>query len=323
MQPEVPNGASLICFRDAALSDVRRYKDLYGDKYAEPVSKYLGAAAACAVTNRDSSIAVGTLFPQLLTIISKFEFGFISSLGKGSHTDSAAIHGYASTDPSISGNPPTAIEFVNVFTGGQKYAPQGVRKNAGDWAIYIDDNKDTNRKTNEELRKKHSPLVIEMTSYTFKRSTGDSLSQSDKNRILEGLQKAIAGALEDEAFETWSESDIKARTGKASGELADQIASNMSYGAMGSPVKLGRMVLVLMNEKRPRCTAGGQGAMAAYILYTQPLPDVKTDYGGIGLIIAGVGSCRRSSATTRTYIRGLIESANDQLLKALESNQIR
>ena len=140
--PEVKVGASLVCFRSADLDDITLYKTNHGEEFDAPISKYKSAAAACPVSNGDSADAQLTLFPVLLWSIARFEFGFITGLGKKRPPDSYIVHGYAATDPTISGNAPSAIEFVYAITGATMNSPASEQKTVGTWVVDIDEDEE-------------------------------------------------------------------------------------------------------------------------------------------------------------------------------------
>lgn len=319
LMPEVPTGATLVCFREAALPDVRLYQEQYGETFAPLVSRYLASASKCSSSNGDSSSAPPTAFPPLLTFIARFDFGFITLLGKERLTDSSAIHGYAATDPSIGGGAPSAIEFFNLFVGAATYVRAGVRRTVGTWIAYIDDNARADRDANEEFRKRGAQMMIDTTTYNLERRTTATLTHGEKLALLEDFQEAIVSTLKDEGFKLVSDAELKEKSGRTSEETIAEISKNMAFGAKDMPVKLGPVFFVLVNERQPQCARNGNGAMAAYLMSTQPIPDVRSDYGSVGLILAGLGTCgRASSPVTRTYVKDLIDGANDELLKALE-----
>ena len=319
--PEVSTGATLVCFRAAALPEVQIYKEQYGESFAPLASKYLASASKCSASNGDSSSAAPTAFPSLLAYISRFEFGFITLLGKERLTNSSVIHGFAATDSSIGSGAPSALEFFNLFVGAAEYVRAGERKSVGTWIAYIDDNKAADKTANEEFRKRGAPLLLDTHSYNLERRTTTTLSHDAKLALLEKFQKAIASTLKDEGFKLISDSELKEKTGRTSKDTIAEISKNMPFGTKDMPVKLGPVILVLVNERRPQCSHSGDGAIAAYLMSTQPIPDVRSDYGSVGLIFAGLGTCSRvSSINTRTYMKGLIDGANDELLMALERN---
>jgi hypothetical protein len=156
--------------------------------------------------------------------------------------------------------------------------------------------------------------------YDLERRTTDSVPQERKLAMVEQLQRVIVKALEDEGFIAMSESELRTHTGKGSAELIEEVMKKMPFGRrQGSAVKPARNIFFLINEKRPRCTRDGAGAMGAYVFATQPLQDVRSDFGSIALMIVGFGECARSTTgPTRTYMNGLIEEATNQLSSRLQ-----
>lgn len=314
--------ASLVCFRSASISDIKLYKEQYGQKFAEPVSNYLSAAAACHASNGDTSQAERLSLPWLLSLVSRFDFGFVTLLGKKRLSDSEVVHGYATTDPSIQGATPSALEFVYVTVDNPRYSPDAQRKKAGDWVVLIDDSKGANDFINQEWRKRGAPLTIDMTHYTLERRTTVSVAQDTKLALIKRLQTAIAESLEEEGYEAISDDDIMAKTGKSTTETLGEVTKRMPFGTRDAPRgTLGPTMLILLNERRPRCTKDGAGAMSAFLASGQPIPQVASDYGSVGLMLLSMGACARSTtASTRTYIRGIIDEATEKLLKTLQMN---
>lgn len=319
-RPRVKTGASLVCFRPAAAEDIKQYKRQHDEgKLRVPVSNYLSAASACRASKGDSSAARATTFPALLLHISSFELGFITPLGRDRLSDGSVLHAYAPTDPSLAGAPPSAIEVVYLIAGAPVYSPATKTVKVGDWTVRVDHSKEQEEAFNREMRKKRAPLMIDMTTFDLESATTANPPISARLSFINDLQKAIQRSLEDEGFETQSESKIRAATGKSPAEMVEEISRSIPFGARrNSPVKMAPTLIFLLNERRPQCARGGDGAMAAYLMAVQPVPDVRSDYGDVGLIILGMGACARSTTTsTRNYIDGLIDEATTQLVATL------
>jgi hypothetical protein len=319
---DVKNSAELVCFRSADEADIKLYKEQYKEKYAAAEKKYLSAAAACSASNGDSADAPATILPPLLSLVSRLEFGFITSLGRERPSHSAVVHGYATTDPEISGNAPSALEFVYLIANAPKYSSTSEQKRVGSWLIQIDEDEDFDEYFNQEARRRRMPMMIDSTSYHLERQTEASVSQNAKLVLTEKLQRAIAKSLEDEGFETISGAKLKADTGMDSAEMVEEITKRMPFGTRQKPlIRLGSTLLILSNEQRPKCTQERTGgAMGVYLAVNQPVPEVTSDFGGVMLMIVGLGECARPQLTsTRTYINGLIEESTSQLLATLQT----
>lgn len=93
-----------------------------------------------------------------------------------------ATHGYASTDPSLSGSIPDAFEFVDVFTG-RTYEPEGPGEQVGNWHVRFDDLAQVNVEMAKLLRKSNVPARLKVIDWGLRRS-GHSFSNVKKMRSL-------------------------------------------------------------------------------------------------------------------------------------------
>lgn len=317
-----PGSAStLVCFRSADISDITNYKQNYQENFAAREMNYLAAAKRCRASNGDSTNAQPTLFPPQLTFISRFEFGFITGLGRERPPASSIMHGYASTDSKISGGAPRAIEFVYVIVGGAYRRQAAEERVVGNWVVRVDDSTEFEASFNREAQRRGNRVSIDATLYELeRRGTTTPTSQSAKLALGGDLQRAIARILEEEGFETMSETRLRAETGMGTKEMLEKIGQRMPFGSrQGAGGKLGPTILILLNQRRPRCTDNGAGAIGAFLMAIQPVPDVASDFGVVGFTVMGVGACSRTAAgSTRTYISGLIEEATREVLTALQ-----
>jgi hypothetical protein len=74
-------------------------------------------------------------------------------------------------------------------------------------------------------------------------------------------------------------------------------------------------IYAFLNEHRPRCTNNQLGAVVAFIVLAEPHSTVPSDYGGIVLLILGMGECGMPSSTTKRYINEPGPNATDAILK--------
>lgn len=310
-------GAAITCFRSARLADIKFYKENYKDRFADLVSKYQVSASKCTVTNGNATVAVPTTFPPLLTFISTFEFGFISPLGEDRRTDSFVQHGYASTAPSIAGEAPSALEYVYLLIGTTPYASNDKKQTIGDWVVNVDESEEADKEFSKEFRKRNIPMIINSTSYHLENLAGSNYSLSEKLKLIDGLQNVIVKGYEDEGFEEMSDDYLKSETGRNRDELITDFAKLIPYGT-AVPMKLGRTIHILMNEKRPSCTRNGAGVVGVYLFSFQPVSEVESDFGDIVIMVAGIGDCSKSlRASTTTYMKGLVEVATELVTSEL------
>lgn len=308
----VETGAVLTCFRSATLSDIQEYKEQFATEFANKVTEYLAAAAACGASNGDSTHAQQTQFAPFLRYVSNFEFGFIAGLGADRPSSSSVVHGYASIDPEVE-EASSALEFVYFITDAPKYAPSGERRSVGDWIITIDDAMPADKAFNANAK-----ILANLTSYSIDLHTNRGVSQSEKLAHLERWQRAVANTLEAEGFQLLSDGDLKAYTGMSGKEMLDKSTTLLPFGSRQSAaVKWAPTLLVLLNVERPRCTNAG-GVIGAYVMTMEPIPDVASDFGDVSLFLVGLGSCSHSSnSSTRKYFKGLIDETTTDLINSL------
>jgi len=58
--------------------------------------------------------------------------------------------------------------------------------------------------------------------------------------------------------------------------------------------------------------------MGVYLISFQPTPEVKSDFGELGVFIGGFGECSRFKSSTDTYMEELNELVKDQILRTLK-----
>jgi hypothetical protein len=317
-----PQGAALTCFRAASDADIKTYKREYDEKFKARVTSYLAAASACSVSNHDSSPSQPTTFPPLLNFVSRFDFGFITPLGQAQPPDSSVVHGYATTDPTLVGDAPTALEFVYVLTGMPPYGADYQFEIIGKWKVTIDPATLTTEGFNAEAKKSRAPIWMTTRAFSFKQNTTVATALSSKISNLTKLQGAIAHSLGYEGFDTMPDDELKAYTGMTPRQMVEKVTRDtVPFGqSRNAPVKLVENFKFLMNSKRPRCAKDSKGAIGAFVMASEPEDGVASDFGGVAVMIIGLGACSRTTITsTREYMDGLVEVVRDEVRTQLAS----
>lgn len=313
-------GATLDCVRRAELLEVAAFKQEFREKGSSRAIEYMEVASKCEVTNANTTVAPPTTFSPLLAVIAKPEIAFVSPIGKGRQTDSYIQHGFASTDPTISGNAPAAIEFVSILVGGATYSPNEEKRQIGDWIVRTDRAKEMNSALNEFYKKNNVPAFADGALYTLQNTGNSPTTQSAKIAFLRRLQAAIVRGLEVEGFEDMPDSEFVAKAGKSRADFGAAMVNNMPYGRRhwltgDAP----GYIHILFNTSRPACTETG-GVFATYLMSINPLPDVETDFGSLIVMTAGIGRCSRTTlSSTKTYMDGIAKLTRGRLLAQLNS----
>jgi hypothetical protein len=318
VQSHVGTAAELVCFRAASSNDVHEYKEQYKDKFAAPVSHYLREASACSASNGDSAAAARTLFPTLLSFVSRYEFGFILGLGKETPIRSSVLHGYATVDATIDNNDQQAIEFVYLLVSASDVKSE-VRKNVGNWIVSIDNSDEFESGFTAEFRRGHIPVFVDFTFFAIERARSAVKPIGTKLDLIADWQQVIAHTLEEEYFEVVSDDDLHEKTGMISKDIIATISRNQPFGHRDdSPIKFGSQLTIMINESRPVCTRNDNGATVASIFSIQPVPQVVDDYGGVVLGLLGLGACGKRTGPTKTFVEELIKESTTQLFQIME-----
>jgi hypothetical protein len=310
--------ADVTCFRAASLRDIQAYKEQYAERFARIESQYLAAAQKCAVSGGDSSNSAPVLFPPVASMLARFQLGFSASLGSGRPSDSSIFHGYGETDPEIRTSAPSAIEVVSVIVNSPaRHSVPVNSRTVGDWLLQVDDTATLEREMNERYARADPPMRFSVIGYNLAREGPHGMTASAKLSVTGSLHDSIAEELQADGFEQLSESELRRQTGKSSEELVRDITRNsVPFGSRDHSVKFSNSFRMLLKETGLSCTRRGRGAVAAYLMGTQPFAGVQRDFGDILLIVARMGACSANSEA-RSYVKGLLDGATEDILGAL------
>lgn len=308
----VKKGAFLSCFRSASKEDVEKFKESYKDDFVEPASRYMSAAAQCRTSNGDSSYAPASLFPPVLALISRYEFGYVVGLGKGNPADANVIHGYASLDPALSAFGRGAIEFVNFNVGTVSDEKKAAPLSIGEWLVTIDEMVPMTDAMNEELRKRKLPVKFDGIAFELNQNeSSPRMDDTGKLHNLESLQDALTDFLIEEGFERMSDSVLEEEAGFSAQDFVAEVTKRLPFGS-NRRVTIHDKFNVLLRESPPSCARSGKGAMGAYVFAIRPAPLVKSDFGEVSVMIIGIGACSSHSRRQRTYVEGLTAGLKEQ-----------
>jgi len=307
---------SVTCVRPASAEDISDYKNSYQNGPQQRTYDYLEEAAACTASNGGATFAAPTLLPRLAGLISKYEFGFISPIGKGRKPNSYVMHGYSTT---ASNQPPGGIEYVFVLTNGNfpAYEDREILK-IGDWEVEID-REGFNEIFNEWLDNQSVPAHSKSIIFNISNSGFAARTMSQKKDSLSEISHKITRNFIAENFSPIPEKSIPEATREAISEMFDK---SMPLGFQGIPLgEFERKFKILINEKRPSCTNSNKGAIGAYSFIQYPRPNIKSEYGSIAITIAGMGKCADfSRGSTETYIDGLLDIAAETIRTTYEQH---
>lgn len=307
---------SVTCLRPASAEDISNYKNSYPNGPKQKTYDYLEEAAACTVSNGGATFAAPTLLPPLVVLISKYEFGFISPIGKGREINSYVTHGYSTT---ATNQTPDAIEYVSVLMNGSSpnYEDREILK-IGDWEVEIDRER-FDEMLNEWLDNQSIPAQSKSIIFNISNTGSIARTMSQKKDGLSEISHKITRSLNKEKFSTVPEESIPEATREAFSEVFDK---SIPLGFQGIPLgEFERKFNLLLNKKRPICTNNNKGAIGAYSFLQYPRPNIKSEYGSITIMIVGMGKCAEfSRSSTETYIDGLLDIATETIRTNYDHN---
>jgi hypothetical protein len=316
VQKQEGSTSDLTCFRAATVTDLELFKREYASKYAKAENAYTEAARKCSDSTGDAAVAPATTFPSLLAFVSRFELGFITSLGARRFSNNSIVHGFARTDREAGTNLPSALEFVYMLVNASDPDSNVERRTVGDWIIGVDKAVELEKQLNEQFSNSRTPIRLKLRTYALERQNAPAMSDDAKLGLISQLHVALARSFRQEGFREIPASKIRETTGKSPEEFFQQANSSVPFGNRGL-IRLAPSVKVLVNEEPRACPAGRDGAIVIYLFGTHPIKDVQKDFGNVAVSVAGFGACSRGSKATRTYTEGLLDDATEEVLGAL------
>lgn len=310
----VGTSTSLVCFRAAALDDVKTYKTRYGEGQAAAEQRYLNAAAACPVSAGDAARVPGTMLSNYLAEIAAFELGFGMRIRDAGDGEGFVVHGYAETDPDLRGDIPSALEFVSFSTGAKSMlekekVSEEVRQ-AGTWTLRIEDDAPMVQAFEEVMRKQHLDARMRSMTFRLEKRRGDRAAD-DKDILLRTSGRTILRYLSDEGFERVSSARLKTLTGRSKSDMLALFSQNLPYG-LRKNYNLDADFDFLFHDHVPACGKTDAGAVGANVLRLPGRAGIGSDYGSIGLMLFAVGDCARRQSVHK-YMTGLLGGAGEAL----------
>lgn len=301
----IPN---LTCVRPADSSVI---VDHFNDKHMSEGALYMAKASTCGA-GVDSSVAVPTLMPPLLNYISKFEFGYLRSLGNSVPVSAQMQHGYASLDPSLNLDGEKAIEYVSMFSGGV-IEPSGIDRRVGDWVINVDNAPSMSSELNKMSQ---GNAFFNSVELSFRRSMGSGPVAQSKIELMSAWNDKVVDHLKEEGFEVIPESKLKLADGKDFKSAIKEIELGKPYGLRNiSLFDSNYSYKLMLSKDAPPCTWDQKGIMMGVVMAHEPKPGQETDYGSISLLVIGVGACSQNSSSSRKYIDTLVPDIAESVVE--------
>lgn len=314
------NITDLLCFRPARASDIAQYKEHNTQEpLASLVNKYKADSAKCPTSNATSADAQRTLSPPIINAAAKFDFGFVLPLGRGRMTYSRVLHAFATIAPGIATPQLDAVEYIYFYRGSPEASSENVIE-IGPWALGSNQasEKAWSSAVEEGYRTQGATAFMDNWIVSIEKRDGVAFSDADKRAFLNGLEDALGRSLVQSGFEPVTANDLTA-AGTSIAGIREQAVKSMGFGKLGLINILERMGL-FESKRSPLCTSMG-GSIIAIVIAFGPTPNVQSEFGGIALVIAGVGQCGLRAGATKALSVSAMKGARDALISALRTSQ--
>jgi hypothetical protein len=312
-----PGGRELTCFRGVDKIILRDYADKYDSVYRTAAVKYLDASAHCALANGDAAAAPSSLFPPILDSVAKPRFGFYLGMGKELVSHTRAYHGYADVDPDIEGRL-GAIEIVDLLKVDQSVSnpvipnPTNIPKGI---SLTIDDSPGTRRtlvQTFENQLKR--PAVAKVRLVDFKYGGPQNISLTKRQRDLDDWQDGVANILQRAGFRDVTQSDLEGSPFTTPDDMREWIIRNSPFSQQDKDRRmLGPHLVLLVSDEVASCF------QVAEVMVKEPEEGVRVDYGGIVIMLLGVGNCHAAEGVSGTLSNELLNKATQYLSSEAKS----
>jgi len=301
----------LSCFRIIDNSFINEYKS-DSTYYGDVAKSYLSMASTCDYGGHDSPDASWPQMPGLLGLVSKFEFGFITSIGKSEvFYNSYATHGFASVDPSIVNNERVVIEYFSILSGERNTTYDGTIIHESEKLVVVfNDARDYENEMNRMLVKSNQGLRVNISDYTLRCKL--DIPYVDRKKRVRHLLRNVGRSIKRQGLS--KEHGLKFR-GASIHDVFVNTKRFVPYNyAEHSDLNTVIDKVVYVSNSNPSCTNYDKGSIVAMTFVTEPNEFVISDCGSISLAVAGEGVCSRFSAlSTHKYITGLINATTEQI----------
>jgi hypothetical protein len=274
----------LTCFHAISARALDDYISRYNSVYDDKVAKYEKSAKACSVGNGHFASVERNLFPSSFDVIAKPRFGFAIGIDSSSNMHGYAYHGFADVDPDLT-SVPKAIEIFDVFQTDhiEQIERDVATEDANSFKIETEDVEAASRAAAAWLHGQTGrPALANVRLITLKYVGKKDVGISERRSNLDKLQDGIVSVLKDAGFREFNEDDGGSPDYDSLRKL--MIKNSAFANRKFTDDSLGQIAGLTTDNRR--CLE------FAIVFVLEPIEDVKSDYGGFFVQIAGVGDCR-------------------------------
>jgi hypothetical protein len=281
----------LTCFRPVSGRALDDYQNRFDAVYSEKVARYEKATKACSVGNGHFAVVERNPFPGSLQAIAKPRFGFVIGIDSSAKMHGEAYHGFADVDPDLTSYP-KAIEIFDVFQTDHVQEPERdvATEDANSFEIETEDVPQAARAAAAWLHAQtNRPAIAKVRLFTLKYKGRKNVDISERRKNLDEWQDGIVSVLKDAGFRDYNDEDGGTPDYDSMREMI--IKNSPIANRKFTDDSLGPNIVGLTTDNR-RCLE------FASVFVLEPVPDVKSDYGGFFIQLAGVGYCHSEETSS-------------------------
>lgn len=316
-----PFSAALTCFADASAAAIDGYKATYDTAWSARVTAYLNDAQSCGVALKDAAQTDDGLGLQTVTVLGRHEFGYVLKLKAPPGAIAWSQHGYVRVDrPDRPSALPDAFEYVHYAINKDASAKALERKPqlAGVWRIEAGTM--NGARMMGLAGRSDVPLLASVVDWRIERPGSPARSQQDKLQLLQRWKAALQRSLENEGFDLHGDEAVKASRLMA-GSLPRRLQEALPPALRENLRALMGDAQVQVKRGSPPCAARDDSRLVAMAFLHAPVPDVADDYGGLGVMLFGVGQCHRDDDSARRYVAALTRQLENDFRQRMEQEQ--
>jgi hypothetical protein len=303
----------ILCFKGIRKSTLDNYMKTYDAVYRELAIKYVDDAGRCSVGTGDASATPDSVFPPPLKIVAKARFGFALVLGdrKGQ-----VYHGYADLDPSIDDGAGGALEVFDFFKLFKiDSSPTSIISASNEFTLEVNDVLDARRNAANTLQQQYNkPAVAKMRFIDLKYTGTKDIPFSQRKNDLDSWQRGVGSELKNAGFRELTPDELAKTPFGDPDSLRDMIANNLPFGVRELKHQtIGPHFVFLVDDRYDPCTA------VAEVMVLEPEPEVKIDYGTVGIMLTGLGNCYNAQRPGGTLSDQLLVKVTQHLKEAVNN----
>lgn len=174
---------------------------------------------------------------------------------------------------------------------------------SGGWEVKLDPMTEVLTALRHSYERLHAPVAVEGVAFDITKSVPSGGTQTvesdrDKRARIDGWQRDIASAFEDEDYDQVDDDELREKAGTTRAEMRNKMIDTMPFDQRESVERHTARELQLLLDNDADC-AGDRGAIMAIVFGWYPDEGVAADYGHVAFFIVALGDCAGDAGAIR------------------------